>query len=466
MSINTFDNYPLSWKPDKSKLSRPYYKSLAIDLEHQIITGILRPGTKLPPQREIADYLDLNYSSITKVYSICQKKGLIYGIIGKGTFVAAHPVTDSTLLVSDYTDTFINMGALNIFSEYSSYAENAIQAVIKRGQLHKFLEYSNSNGLPHQLAAGVRWMEQLGIHTDIQHTVIVPGSQNALTIILLSLFSSGDKIATDTYTYANFIELAKMLQITLVPIDSDENGMIPEDLYRKCQNNQIKGLYLMPSSTNPTGNLIPEQRRTQLAKIIRKEHLLLIEDDIASWLCSAQGNIIPSIHDLVPEHCVYICNISKVLCTGLRIAYLVFPDQYRKQLLHGIYNISVKSSGLDAEIITELLLNGDAFHLIKQKYRACQKASELYEKFFPHVYEQEDRPNFYKWLPIFSNKPYEKIEQDLLDRGIRIYHSSRFSVLKEQEVNYLRVSISSAGSMANLKKGLSILQKYISEFSD
>lgn len=461
MSINTFDDYPLSWKPDKSKLYKPYYKSLAADLEYQILTGILRPGTKLPPQREIADYLELNYSSITRVYTICQKKGLIYGIIGKGTFVSAHPEKDSTILVSDNTNPVINMGALNVFSEYSSYAENAVQRVIKQGELHRLLEYSNPNGLPHQLAAAVRWMEQLGIHTDSQHTVIVSGAQNALAIILFSLFSCGDKIATDYYTYANFIELARMAQVTLVPIAGDENGMLPEDLSRKCQNNQIKGVYLIPSSTNPTGKLIPEQRRMQLAKVIHQENLLLIEDDIASWLYAAQGNIISSIHDLVPEHCIYICSMSKVLCTGLRIAYLVFPEQYKKQVLHGVYNINVKASGLDAEIITELILSGSAYHLINQKYRACQKATKLYEQFFSYIGKKEIRPSFYQWIPIKSDRPYKVIENDLLDRGIQVYHSARFSIVNDQDTNYLRISLSSAGNFARLKKGLSILQEYL-----
>lgn len=71
--------------------------------------------------------------------------------------------------------------------------------------------------------------------------------------------------------------------------------------------------------------------------------------------------MIPSIHDLIPEPCVYICGVSKSLCPGVRIAYLVFPEQYRKQIFHGIFNINVKTSALDAEIITELILSGDAY---------------------------------------------------------------------------------------------------------
>ncbi len=75
MPVNSFDSYPLTWKPEKEKLKPPYYKSLAEDLEGKIRSGLLQAGTKLPPQREIADYLDLNYTTITRVYEICKRKG-------------------------------------------------------------------------------------------------------------------------------------------------------------------------------------------------------------------------------------------------------------------------------------------------------------------------------------------------------------------------------------------------------
>jgi DNA-binding transcriptional regulator YhcF (GntR family) len=89
MPVNSFDNYPMSWKPDKKALKRPFYKSLASLLEQNITNGFLAPGTKLPPQRELADFLDLNFTTITRAYKICEVKGLIYAVTGSGTFVAA-----------------------------------------------------------------------------------------------------------------------------------------------------------------------------------------------------------------------------------------------------------------------------------------------------------------------------------------------------------------------------------------
>ena len=45
MPFNSFLNYPMSWKPERSKLKRPIYLSLAEQLEKDIAAGFLLPGT-------------------------------------------------------------------------------------------------------------------------------------------------------------------------------------------------------------------------------------------------------------------------------------------------------------------------------------------------------------------------------------------------------------------------------------
>ena len=87
MPVNSFDDYPMSWTPDREDLKFPLYYSLADLMERDIKSGKLSANTKLPPQRELADYLDLNLSTITKAYKLCEMRGLIHAVTGKGTFV-------------------------------------------------------------------------------------------------------------------------------------------------------------------------------------------------------------------------------------------------------------------------------------------------------------------------------------------------------------------------------------------
>ena len=88
MPFNSFENYPMSWKPSLDKNARSLYQALAQQLADDIQSGILLPGTKLPPQRELADFLDINVSTVSKAFKLCELKGLLSATVGSGTFVS------------------------------------------------------------------------------------------------------------------------------------------------------------------------------------------------------------------------------------------------------------------------------------------------------------------------------------------------------------------------------------------
>lgn len=64
MPINSYENYALSWRPVKERLTRPYYQSLVQQLEADILSGALQKNVKLPSQRELADYFHDDWSSL------------------------------------------------------------------------------------------------------------------------------------------------------------------------------------------------------------------------------------------------------------------------------------------------------------------------------------------------------------------------------------------------------------------
>lgn len=463
MPVNSFDSYPLTWKPDKASLETPYCRSLAADLERNIRSGRLQAGTRLPPQREIADYLDLNYTTITRVYEACKKKGLVYGVVGRGTFVAPHAAEETALISGDPGEPYIELGAVNGFSEYSALVEEATSAVVEKGYLRDLYAYSYPAGHPHQLAAGQRWMEQLGVHPQTENMAIFSGAQNALTVVLLSLFSPGDRIATDFYTYSNFIELAKLLHIILIPVEGDRDGMLPEALEQQCRLNRLQGIYLMPAYSNPTAVTIPLARRRELADVIRRHRLILVEDDIAAWLQATVQKPVSSLYDLLDGHSVYICGMTKSLCPGLRIAYAAFGEEYRRQILHGLANINIKTSSFDAEVITELILSGAAYKIAAQKRQMTLKAGEIFADLFGSILPDDGRAGYFRWVPIAAKDPASAVENELLQRGIRVYHSQRFASAQEGDRHYLRVALCSAGSTAKLEKGLRILRAWMQQ---
>lgn len=460
MPINSYDNYHLTWKPEKNQLKQPHYLSLASALEADVCAGILKPGTKLPPQRELADYLDINFTTVTRSYNLCKQKGLIYGVTGRGTFVAPHAAENISIHEFSLKSDIIEMGYISSFEQCNAIVAKAVQTVAQKQYLTDLLNYNYMLGHPHHLAAGLGWLEQYGIHCDMEHIAIVSGVMNGLSIILATLFSPGDAIAVDYYTYPNFIELAKIMHIRLIPVRSDREGMLATELDLICTLNSVRGIYLMPPCNNPTTISITANRRRELAKVLRKHHVIIIEDDVFAGLPSAEP---PTFYTLLPEQTCYLSDIPKALCTGLRVSFLVFGEPFREKLQNGIYNMNMKTSSLDADIIAELIQSGDANKLIHKKHELALKTNRIYDEYFPEVGSCTSKSSFFRWLPFPCDKPGKQVEHELMTLGVEIFHSYRFTVIPNEDQHYLRITLSKTGNSTKLQSGLKIIRQYMQE---
>ncbi len=454
---NTYNPVFLSWMPDRTQLRRPYYLSLANLLESDIKSGKLLPGTKLPPQRELAEYAQINFTTVTRAYDLCREKNLIYGVTGRGTFVAAQPGLDG----EKKTD-IIDLGVVCGFDHLKNYIVEASESVLQKGYLEKLYSYSAEGGHLHQKAAAVRYLQKFGVSADEEHVALFAGAQNAISATLLSLFKLGDTIATDEFTYANLIGTAKLAHIRLCPIPGDANGMIPDKLDTICSKQKITGIFLMPNCANPTGITLSMARKAVLAQIIKKHQLLLIEDDLAT--IPPPERSYQSFFALLPEQTIYINGAYKYLCGGLRVAPVTFPEKYRKILLDALFHLNIRTSALDAEIVTEMILSGKADLLLREKYMMAQRANKIFDRIFPECAAlPHSDGDFFRMLPLPSCcGNAREMEQYFLRYGIAVQHSGRFAVCNSRRA-FLRISLSSAGSEARLRKGLSALRLALTE---
>ena len=310
-------------------------------------------------------------------------------------------------------------------------------------------------------------MEQRGVTCDIGHTAIFAGAQNVISTALLTLFHVGDCIATDFYTYSNLIGMARLAHIQLLPVQGDEIGMLPEALDQQCRQRTVSGIFLMPDCADPTAITIPEARRKELATVIRKYQLAVIEDDHEIVLHGGEKRC--TFYSLLPDQTVYICGSTKGFCSGLRVTYAAFPEKFREALLSGLHHLSIKTSPLDAEIITELIVSGRANWICREKQKLAQRCNRIYDAIFPesipHGGNTEHQYSFFRCLPLPESRlDGMQIEELLARKGVSVFHSRRFAV-RQQPGNggFLRLSISSAGSDMALRKGLEIVRDTLAE---
>lgn len=445
MPVNSFENYPLSWKPRLSGEGKVKYLELASKLEDDILSKRLKPGTMLPPQRELADYLDINFTTVTRAYDVCREKGLIYGIVGRGTFVASEVETNrKDVYELGVVESFPEVGTKEIIE--------ATKRVLQRGDAERLFSYAEREGRPRAKEAALKWLKREGVTPDSNDVAIFPGTQSALSVILLSLFQSGDKIAVDEFSYANFLKLAQLAHIKLVPIKGDKDGMLPSALKSAAEKEKLKGVYLMPTKANPTGITMPTKRRESIAAILRRFGILVIEDSGAVFPEELEEK---SFWSLLPELTLHLAPAARFLASGLRIAFVTFPGDQSAKLLSGLHHLAIKASSLDAEILAELILSGAADKILTLKKAKLKAANKIFSKLFDLEGE-----GFFRTLPYPKTKAKgDEIERKFLEAGVRLCHSDRFALRRETSESFLRISISSISDLRKLESALKLVKE-------
>ena len=305
-------------------------------------------------------------------------------------------------------------------------------------------------------------MRQMDVHTDSEHTAIFSGAQNIISATLLSLFRIGDKIAVDEYTYSNLLGMARLSHIRLIPVRGDAGGMDAGELESLCQKEDINGIFLMPNCANPTTCTIPEKRKDELAEVIARYRLILIEDD-NTGIPLHPGTEYHSMFSRVPEQTIYICNSTMALCNGLRVAFAAFPEAFRVPLLNALFHLNIKTSSLDAEIMTELILNGKAAKILEQKAELAMERNRIFDRYFPEAVKPGSPAAFFRWQPIPGMAMDEmEIERALLQKNVSVYCSYRFTVNRTSQ-SFMRIAISSPKSTDELEKGCAVIRDFIRE---
>jgi len=134
---------------------------------------------------------------------------------------------------------------------------------------------------------------------------------------------------------------------------------------------------------------------------------------------------------------------------------------FKEKILKSIFNINVKTSSLDGEIITELILSGKANEITAKKKKLAQSANQIFTEYFPQAPLIGHPLSFYRWMPILEDTNSQQLEANLLTKGIRVFHSDRFLSGSNTPYKFLRISLASTNSLDELRIGLEILKKCI-----
>lgn len=450
------------WNPKIINTDKVLYVAIADAIERDIKLGILKPNEKMPSQRWLAKTIGVNLTTISRAYKEGQKRGLISGTIGSGTFVLQNDKKNINLPeILSSNDEIIEFGLVGSVRVEGYDLSKQLKTIVEKNILDSLLDYVPSNGMQRHREVAAKWIKEYGFEEDPHRIVICAGAMHAINCCLLGLFAPEDRIAVDALTFTGFKKAAQLNHIKLEPIAMDSEGMIPESLENMCKKFSIKGIYLMPNMQNPTATFMSTGRKKAIADIILKYQLILIEDDIYNFT-NLTDHIALSTY--VPENGIFICGISKALFPGLRIAFTVVPKRVLYKFTQVVANTVGMASPISGEIVTGLIESGIATEIMNKKNQVITHRLQIAKNILKDFSFQATENSMFLWLTLPDGWSCEDFENTALMNRIRVISAYKFYVGSQLPPNAVRISLGWVKNDEQLIKGLNglvcILKQY------
>lgn len=457
MPHNSFENYPMSWRPILKKGTEPLYISLATQLESDIAGGILRPGTKLPPQRELADFLDINVSTVSRAFKICSQKGLLSGTIGSGTYVAYDICTNVFDASTFNKPHFIELGSMMPETIPQGEVISLFQKMLTEPDFGELFQYSHGIS-DWQREAAVKLMNRVGCPASAERVLTASGGQNAIAAIFAGLFQPGDRIGVDPLVYPGLKSVAKLFGVQLIAIEQENGEMSEAGLRYAIKNDNIRGIYVMPDCQNPTTHTMTAECRKMIARIAKEFHLIVIENGINSLLLEKKRK---TIYADAPEQTIFLLSLSKTVNPALRLAYLGVSEQYYQKMNNALYNINLSQSALLIELASRLIVSGQLEKLLERRRKGLILRNQLTDQVLSRYEIWGNSTSLNRWLCLPRGITGAQFEHLASEHGVLVYGSERFTVGRNTPAGAVRLAICAPDSMKELEQGLMILDELL-----
>jgi DNA-binding transcriptional MocR family regulator len=357
-----------NWLPDLQASDGPLYVRIADQIEAAINAGALASGSKLPPQRNLAYDIGVTIGTVSRAYSMVRERGLVSGEVGRGTYVLGTPADEQEPAADPMSARLVGTraadappGKLRFDTTAAtdvgqSAAITEILAAICREQPNEISSYTR-NFPQHWLEAGRRWLGRGDWQPAVESVVPTLGAHAAVIAAVSVITSPGDRIVFEHVTYSQVSRGTALLGRQTALVESDEQGVIPEDFERVCLQQHPKLAFLMTSGQNPTLATLPEERRRAIAAIARRHNVWLIEDNLYG---AAMDSGIPLLAEIAPDRTFLVGGLSKSVAAGVRGGWIACPPHLAQRVRIAHKMVSGGLPFLLAELAARLVLSGMA----------------------------------------------------------------------------------------------------------
>jgi 2-aminoadipate transaminase len=360
----------------------PLYQRIALHMEDRIRSGMYKPGQKIPTIRRIALEFGCNKITAQKAFDQLQRNGIIENKVGSGSYVQfphnMQPPVGRFDFRTDYLDpSLFSYDQLRIIINDLFTSEGA--AALSPAPVEGEPSLMDTLGHFYQLPVG--------------GMLIISGAQQGLDLVA-KVFKAkiSDAILFEDPTYPGAISLFKARHF--VPLQADGPDM---DALVRQLDDSIQLFYTMPAVHNPTGMTYSLDKMKAVAALARQNGFYIIEDDYLGELHRTGLRFV----DICPERTIHIKSFAQTTLAGIRLGFMVVPDEIYTRFIHAKFTSDISSFGLLQRAWLEFIRCGAyAAHLEAVTRTVEHRRTEMYRLIgrHPHLSAASDQVGYSLWI--------------------------------------------------------------------
>ncbi|SDC19866.1 2-aminoadipate transaminase [Pelagirhabdus alkalitolerans] len=344
--------------------------------------------------------------------------------------------------------------------------DQAFSKAINSG--NKALQYAETEGLFKLRQQLAERMHSKGMHAQPDNMLITSGSQQAIDLFSRIMFNPGDVVLTEDPTYLAAIQVFQSYEVDIVPVKSDRQGMVEEDLEEKLEQHQPKCVYVVPTFSNPDGKVWSKERREMLIALAKKYQVVIFEDDPYGEIQFEPDQVPNSIQSLDHdgEYVVYTSTISKTVVPAMRLGWITGPKEVIQLVTQAKQAADLHTNSISQHALSHLLNDYDLDQHIKRITTVYYERMNVMKDCLNDldleglVYEIPKGGMFF-WLTLPDSIDPAALLEKAVDNGVAFVPGKPFYV-EANQTSTMRLNFTNA-TIDEIKEGMNRLVKTFNE---
>lgn len=388
-----------------TRLDNPEYAGLPAHrrvfeaIRQAILKQELTLGAKLPSTRDLAGELKLSRNTVLSAYDQLLAEGYVESKTGSGTYVADTLASDfpevieatperakrKKLRLSDRGERLTWFASerhyelqefvaeANDFSDFPLELWAKLQARYWKSREPEMLDYSRDGGYrPLREALADYLRVSRSVHTTPDQILITGGTQQSIDLCARLLADPGDLAWIENPGYWAAKRILDANGLDLRPIAVDGEGIAPDAADWQTRPSLI---YVTPSHQYPSDVVMSLQRRRSVVDFAGRTGAWILEDDYDSEF-RYDGRPVASLQGLDRHgRVIYMGTFSKILYPGIRVGYIVVPQELVEPMRVGLYDLQRPGQMPVQAALADFIRQGHfASHIrtMRQRYGRCR----------------------------------------------------------------------------------------------